>query len=414
MAFVPSRDGGGSTIPNCRRHRQLPFHSALEISRCGSRAAWPRPLRAQGTTTTHSFTVRMEVHRETGALGSPGEGVSVLAGPQPHRYRLYRAYCFSAGPVRFDRWNVDRPDGRRRSQGNGDRDEHVHRFVPASHDERHRLLLHSKPAGRELRPGGDRHRVQGVHPTGVSVRINSVTRTDIVIQIGGVAEQVSVAATSAVLQTATTDVSTNLDTRAMENLPLSGYRNYQSLINLVPGATPAHFQNAVTDTPGRALTTNVNGQDRGANNTRVDGSADILVTMPHHAVYVPPVESIQEVNISTNDFDAEQGMTGGAAVTVITKSGTNDFRGTAFRCTTAAHLRTFTWDENRAGGKEKPKTYAQHQRRQLRRSDQEEQAVLLRELGRDVRTGGLLQPAFSVPTADFRSGNFNRMLGAPC
>src|SRR6187399_2632014 len=116
----------------------------------------------------------------------------------------------------------------------------------------------------------------------------------------------------------------------MENLPLSGYRNYQSLINLVPGATPARIQNAVTDTPGRALSTNINGQERGANNTRVDGSADILVTMPHHAVYVPPVESIQEVNISTNNFDAEQGMTGGAAVTVITKSGTNSYRGAVF------------------------------------------------------------------------------------
>ncbi len=227
--------------------------------------------------------------------------------------------------------------------------------------------------------------------TGVSVRINSVTRTDIVIEIGGVAEQVSVEATSAVLQTATTDVSTNLDTRAMENLPLSGYRNYQSLINLVPGATPAQFQNAVTDTPGRSLTTNVNGQDRGANNTRVDGSADILVTMPHHAVYVPPVESIQEVNISTNNFDAEQGMTGGAAVTVITKSGTNDFRGTAFTMYDSSALRTFTWDENRAGVGREAENYAKHQRRQPRRPDQEEQAVLLRELGRDVRTSGLLE-----------------------
>ena len=127
-----------------------------------------------------------------------------------------------------------------------------------------------------------------------------------------------------------------------------------SAINLVPGATPARFQNAVTDTPGRALTTNVNGQERGANNTRVDGSADILVTMPHHAVYVPPVESIQEVNIATNNFDAEQGMTGGAAVTVITKSGTNTFRGTAFALHDNSALRTFTWDENRAGITDKP------------------------------------------------------------
>ena len=167
--------------------------------------------------------------------------------------------------------------------------------------------------------------------------------------MGGVAEQVTVEASSAVLQTTKSDVSVNLDTQAIENLPLSGYRNFQTLINLVPGATPARFQNAVTDTPGRALTTNVNGQERGANNTRVDGSADILVTMPHHAVYVPPVESIQEVNISTNNFDAEQGMTGGAAVTVITKSGTNDFRGSAFAMHDNSALRAFTWDENRAG-----------------------------------------------------------------
>ena len=75
---------------------------------------------------THSFTVRMEVQRETGS----GEGFSVLVGPQPHRHRIYRAYRFSAGPVRFARRNVDGSVERRRAQGNGDRDEHVHRLVP--------------------------------------------------------------------------------------------------------------------------------------------------------------------------------------------------------------------------------------------------------------------------------------------
>jgi hypothetical protein len=172
--------------------------------------------------------------------------------------------------------------------------------------------------------------------TGVVVPVNVVTRIDINLNVGNIAEQVQVEASSAVLQTTKADVSTTLTQQAIGNLPLSNYRNYQTLINLVPGATPARFQNAVTDTPGRALTTNVNGQERGANNTRLDGSADILVTMPHHAVYVPPVESIEEVNISTNNFDAEQGMTGGAAVTVITKSGTNNLRAACSRCTTTA------------------------------------------------------------------------------
>ena len=66
-------------------------------------------------------------------------------------------------------------------------------------------------------------------------------------------EEVTVEASAAVLQTAKSDVSVSLDPRALQNLPLSNYRNYQSLINLVPGTTPARFQNAVTDTPGRAL-----------------------------------------------------------------------------------------------------------------------------------------------------------------
>jgi hypothetical protein len=45
---------------------------------------------------------------------------------------------------------------------------------------------------------------------------------------------------------------------------------------------------------------------------------------------VPPLESIDQVNIATNSFDAEQGMAGGAAITVMTKSGSNDFHGVAF------------------------------------------------------------------------------------
>src|SRR5437660_10109060 len=140
----------------------------------------------------------------------------------------------------------------------------------------------------------------------VNILINNVTRVDVKLEVGSVSESVTVEASAALLQTSKTDVNVNLEARAIGDLPLSGYRNFQSLINLVPGATPGRFQNAVIDTPQRDFTFNFNGQDRGDNNTRVDGSADILVTMPHHMAYVPPVESIEEVNISTNLFGAEQ------------------------------------------------------------------------------------------------------------
>src|SRR6266568_3551838 len=95
---------------------------------------------------------------------------------------------------------------------------------------------------------------------------------------------------------------------AITRVPLGNYRNYQSLLNLVPGTTPAGFQNAVTDTPARALTTNVNGTARNSNNTRLDGTTNIYIWLPHHAVYVAPAETVDTVNISTNNFDAEQGM----------------------------------------------------------------------------------------------------------
>jgi len=171
----------------------------------------------------------------------------------------------------------------------------------------------------------------------VAATSNNVTRVDVQLQLGAETQQLVVVASAAVLQTDKADVHTDLSPKEMANLPLPNYRNYQSLLNLVPGATPTAFQNSVTDTPQRALTTNVNGTNRNNNNTRVDGAGDVFVWLPHHTVYVPPEETIETVNISTDSFDAEQGMAGGAAVTVITKSGTNQLHGVGFAF----------WDDNK-------------------------------------------------------------------
>src|SRR5882724_5339646 len=166
--------------------------------------------------------------------------------------------------------------------------------------------------------------------TNLMVAANTVTTGDVSLQVGAMSEQVTVEASVVNLQTEKSDVHTELSEKAILNMPLNQYRNFQTLINLVPGATPGRFQNAIADTPERALSTNINGTNRNNNNTRVDGAADVFVWLPHHAVYIPPAETVQEVNISTNNFDPEQGMTGGAAITVITKSGTNQYHGVAF------------------------------------------------------------------------------------
>src|SRR5688572_2012201 len=166
--------------------------------------------------------------------------------------------------------------------------------------------------------------------TGIEVTINNVTRVTAGLDVGQVSEQVSVSASAAALQTDRSDTRSEIGSRTVVELPLPSYRNFQNMINLVPGATPAAFQNSVGVSPQRSLTTNVNGTNRNNNNTRIDGAINVYIWLPHHTLYNPPIESIDTVNISTSSFDAEQGMAGGAAITVATKSGTNSLHGSAY------------------------------------------------------------------------------------
>jgi len=161
----------------------------------------------------------------------------------------------------------------------------------------------------------------------INIQANNIARVDAPLKVGAVTETITVGAEVARLQTDKSDIHADISGKELTNIPISGYRNFQSVIDLIPGSTPSAFQNASTDTPARALTTNMNGTARNSNNTRIDGAASIFTWLPHHAYYIPPLESIEVVNVSTNNFDAEQGMSGGAAVSVITKSGTNDLHG---------------------------------------------------------------------------------------
>jgi hypothetical protein len=166
--------------------------------------------------------------------------------------------------------------------------------------------------------------------TNVPVTIGEISRVDMTLEVGALTETVTVASDAQLLQTDKADVHTELKSDAITSMPLNRFRNYQALINLVPGTTPMAFGNAETDTPARSLATNVNGQVNTNNSTRTDGATNMNIWLPNHNMYISPAETIDTVNVSTSSFDAEQGMAGGAAVTVMTKSGTNNFKGTAF------------------------------------------------------------------------------------
>lgn len=173
----------------------------------------------------------------------------------------------------------------------------------------------------------------------IEVPSNEVVRIDISLQLGEVSQTVVVTGESPILQTDRSDVRKEMTSQDLNNLPVPGYRNFQSLMGLVPGVTPPVDSNSIAGNPAGSMVANVNGASNSNNNTRVDGASNTYLWLPHLTAYVPPLESIGSVNIVTNSYDAEQGLAAGAIVSVETRSGTNDFHGSAFNFHTNSRLR---------------------------------------------------------------------------
>ncbi len=246
--------------------------------------------------------------------------------------------------------------------------------------------------------------------TDLTITANNIKRADVSMKIGNVNDVVSVMADATVLQTESATVKSEISGKEILALPLTNYRNYQSLLNLVPGTTPANFQNAQTDTPEMALTTNVNGTARNNNNTRLDGATSVNIWLPHHSAYVPPSESIQEVNISTNNFDAEQGLAGGAAVQVITKSGTNQFHGSGFVYHDNHLFRAKNFFHPNQLGENKPKSLRTIPGGTFGGPIKKDKLFFFGSWeGMFERV--IADGRFSVPTTDQRGGNFSSFLG---
>jgi hypothetical protein len=173
----------------------------------------------------------------------------------------------------------------------------------------------------------------------VPVTTGAISRVDARLEVGQLSESVTVQSEVQLLKTDKADTGAAFTSKEVEDLPLPEFRNYQSLLDLMPGSTPSEFQNAEIDTPARALSTSINGTNRNNNSTRVDGATNQFTWLPHHTLYVAPAETIASVNVSTGSFSADQGLAGGAAVTVVTKSGTNRLAGSGFAFYTDQNMR---------------------------------------------------------------------------
>jgi len=176
----------------------------------------------------------------------------------------------------------------------------------------------------------------------VRIDANNDQRVDIQLRLRQQSESVTVNAAPPDLQTDRADVHTDLSAREIEDLPIIGSngRNFQSAYRIIPGVGFLGENNSAAGSPQRAMTANVNGLSINNNNTRIDGAVDTYTWLPANVAYIPSADAIEAVNVTTNNFDAEQGLAGGAAATVTIKSGTNQFHGSAYEYHTDNALRT--------------------------------------------------------------------------
>jgi hypothetical protein len=174
-----------------------------------------------------------------------------------------------------------------------------------------------------------------VNRDGVRLEVNQVARLDFALEVGQVSETIDVAGAAPLIESDSSAIGQVIETKAIVDLPLNG-RNFVQLAILGPGVVGVGFgaRGAIMSgtrpddlRPGSELFSN--GNREGANNFLMDG-IDNNERLTLAIVLRPSVEAVREFKIQTNMFAADQGRNAGATVNVITKSGSNEWHGSAY------------------------------------------------------------------------------------
>lgn len=164
----------------------------------------------------------------------------------------------------------------------------------------------------------------------ITVVTNSTRRVDATLSPGDASELVTVTGAPPELQTDRGDIAAYIGKSQIANLPLSSGNNFQTLLNTIPGLAPVVFNNSQFFNDNNDLSTDADGQASYVNLYQIDGIDDNQHT-GDHIILVPAAAAIDNVDITTNNYDAEFGRALGTIVNVTLKSGTNQWHGSAFQ-----------------------------------------------------------------------------------
>jgi hypothetical protein len=187
--------------------------------------------------------------------------------------------------------------------------------------------------------------------SGIVLNVNDTARADTSLSIGGVAETVNVAAVASDVNTTTADISKTIDAVAIQSLPIVD-RNVYSLLDLTPGVQSNNNGVASASVTTSSLSlgfpeqrTLINGGADGGTgsvNYYLDGGVN-MTGLRNTGNILPNPDAIQEFKVQTNSYNVEYGRFASGVINVITKAGTNQYKGSAFEYVRDGHLNAKDW-----------------------------------------------------------------------
>lgn len=190
---------------------------------------------------------------------------------------------------------------------------------------------------------------------GITLNVGQNAEANVTFEVQGVTETVSITGAAPLLQTQDASTGQLINQKFINDLPLTS-RSVFNLAELSPGVTQA---------PGGSFGLNAGATNFISNGGR-NSTADIVmdgVSQTNQennsgittALYTPPVDAVQEFKVQQNTYSAEIGFGGNTVINVVTKSGTNQFHGSAYEFLQNSALNANNWFNNQNGIKISPK-----------------------------------------------------------
>jgi hypothetical protein len=169
---------------------------------------------------------------------------------------------------------------------------------------------------------------RGAQRTGFSLNADGRLSADFALGVGDLTESIEVQAVLGETVNRTSgEVARTIDSQQIKDLAFNG-RNYLELASLIPGAVATDFDPLALATSLSVTGQSINGSRGNTNNLTVDGTSNLDSGSNGSQINNVSLSFIEQVKIQTSNFSAELGRNSGAAVNVVTRSGTNQYRGT--------------------------------------------------------------------------------------